>query len=51
MQMGKGNKNLSGDGEEGGGGESRVENSPKSFGELKRSFVLYMSNISVNCIF
>ena len=36
--MGKGNKNLSGDGEEeeegGGGGESRVQNSPKAFGEL-----------------
>ena len=37
QQMGKGNKNLSGDGEEGGeegGGESRVQNSPKAFGEL-----------------
>ena len=30
--MRKGNKNLSGDGEE--GGESRVQNSPKAFGEL-----------------
>ena len=40
--MGKGNKNLSGDGEEGGeeggGGESRVQNSPKAFGELKMRF-------------
>ena len=35
QQMGKGNKNLSGDGEEGEeGGESRVLNSPKAFGEL-----------------
>ena len=33
--MGKGNKNLSDDGEEEGGGESRVQNSPKAFGELK----------------
>ena len=39
--MGKGNKNLSGDGnfsgegeEGGGGGESRVQNSPKAFGKL-----------------
>ena len=33
----KGNKNLSGDGEEEGeGGESKVQNSPKAFGELKR---------------
>ena len=35
--MGKGNKNLRGDGEEGGedgGGERRVQNSPKAFGEL-----------------
>ena len=32
----KGEKNLSGDGEEEeGGGESRVQNSPKAFGELK----------------
>ena len=33
----KEHKNLSGDGEggeEGGGGESRVQNSPKAFGEL-----------------
>ena len=37
QQMGKGNKNLSGDGEEGEeGGESRVQNSPKAFGELKK---------------
>ena len=38
QQMGKGNKNLSDDGEEGeeeGGGESRVQNSLKAFGELK----------------
>ena len=49
--MGKGNKNLSGDGEEGGGGgggESRVQNSPKAFGELKtdknhRKSVIYGS--------
>ena len=31
----KGIKNLSGDGEEEEGGESRVQNSPKAFGELK----------------
>ena len=31
----KENKNLSGDGEGEGGGESRVQNSPKAFGELK----------------
>ena len=32
----KENKNLSGDGEGGeGGGESKVQNSPKAFGELK----------------
>ena len=30
----KENKNLSGNGG-GGGGESRVQNSPKAFGELK----------------
>ena len=37
QQMGKGNKNFSGDGEEGGeegGGESRVQNSQKAFSEL-----------------
>ena len=31
----KGEKNLSGDGEEEGGGESRVQNLPKAFGESK----------------
>ena len=36
----KENKNLSGDGEgEEGGGESRVQNSPKAFGELKIELV------------
>ena len=43
--MGKGNKNFSGDGEEGGeegGGESRVQNSPKAFGELK---IIFDNNI------
>ena len=30
----KGNKNFSGQG--GGGGETKVQNSPKAFGELKR---------------
>ena len=30
----KGNKNLSG---QGGGGETRVQNSPKAFGELKKA--------------
>ena len=30
-----GNKNLSGNGGDGGGEESRVQNSPKAFGELK----------------
>ena len=33
--MRKENKNLTGNGGEGEGGESRVQNSPKAFGELK----------------
>ena len=41
-------KNLSGDGEEEEeegeeGGESRVQNSPKAFGELKKSIKYYIS--------
>ena len=36
----KGNKNLSGDGGGGGeGGESRVQNLPKAFGELKSIYL------------
>ena len=41
----KENKNLSGNRQGGGeGGESRVQNSPKAFGELKNQEVLDFKN-------
>ena len=40
----KENKNFSGDG--GGGGESRVKNSPKAFGELKKFKIEMLFNFS-----
>ena len=40
----KENKNFSGDG--GGGGESRVNNSPKAFGELKKFKIEMLFNFS-----
>ena len=41
-RIGKENKNLSGDGEGEGGGESRVQNSPKAFGELIKDQIFHM---------
>ena len=48
-ELEKGNKNLSGDGEEGEeGGESRVLNSPKAFGEL--IMIIALDSFIAHCV-